>query len=120
MTANKFNIGDEVRYIGEDHINGLRKGKRYIIHSLYTNDYVFVISAQNLLKVPSERFEPWSDKLHCHYCGAEIVIREVTKVTPSYWRDIAEHCMSCPAGSTRVVFSTEQEALDAYSMKWEG
>ena len=61
-----------------------------------------------------------SDKLHCLYCGAEIVLRIVTKVNPSYWHDIAEHCMSCPAGSTRVVFRIKQEAIDAYSMKWEG
>ena len=126
MTANKYNIGDAVRYIGEDHINGLRKGKRYIIHSLYTNDYVFVISAQNLLKVPSERFEPWSDKLHCLYCGAEIDF--VTHGIPigmpvmnnTYER--SSHDDNCPLHSERWEFgyTTEQEAIDAYSMKWEG
>jgi hypothetical protein len=115
MTANKFNKGDAVRWNKSKikfKVIALEKDCVRINDYNNTNDYVSQLVAPRDLSA-------WSDKLHCLYCGAEIVIQRCNGGDEVY-RDEAIHHKQCPLDALIRYFDTEQEALDAYSMKWEG
>jgi hypothetical protein len=132
MTANKFNKGDAVRLNSEVLEQGKDIKSRYYILVTISGNKKLIIDkiikhktlgegylTQNGVYVTDEILEPWSDKLHCLYCGAEIVIQRCNGGDEVY-RDEAIHHKQCPLDALIRYFDTEQEALDAYSMKWEG
>jgi hypothetical protein len=115
MTANKFKKGDAVRpLIDVDKKIGMDKKTKYIIEEIIDNQTVKI----GLWKVSTDILELWSDKLQCHYCGAEIVIKYTYG---KYTAVDTQHNEKCPCSYLSPhSFDNKQEALDAYSMKWEG
>ena len=119
MTANKFNIGDSVRW--------LYKNQKFTVIDVSPPQYTLRwVHTDTIYIADSKDLEPWSDKRHCHYCGAEIdfVTHGIPIGMPVMNRtyDRSSHDDNCPLNSERLEFgyNTEQEAIDAYSMKWEG
>lgn len=114
MTANKYDVGDAVRFskdIKQKMIIAVVQANGYILKSPNGRHYNLVVHPWDI--------EPWSDKLHCLYCGAEIVIKRMDNPgDDEFYIDISKHNDKCPLHYG--AFSTEQEAIDAYSMKWEG
>jgi hypothetical protein len=123
MTANKFNIGDAVRWNKSKikfKVIALEKDCVRINYYNNTNDYV------SQLVFPRD-LSAWSDKLHCLYCGAEIVIEDNDIIETACeleglfyeFIDNSKHADKCPL-KNGFGYNTKQEAIDAYSMKWEG
>jgi hypothetical protein len=84
---------------------------------LLINEYANPHENEYWLVYPCD-LEPWDNKLHCLYCGAEIVIQRSKNGYFNNYNTV--HDKKCILGGTARMFSTEQGALDAYSMKWEG
>jgi hypothetical protein len=115
MTANKYNIGDAVKWKG--------KPVKHIIHYIYSDKAMIAYQNSNIhFSVELIDLEPWSDWLHCPFCGAEILI--IPDIDEDYkesdFYDNAIHAKNCPLKDNHTFYDTEQEAIDAYSMKWEG
>ena len=121
MTANKFNIGDAVRWNGKGNIK-MKIIAYDVCDCLRINEYSNPNENEYWFVYPRD-LKPWSDKLHCPFCGAEIEIHDYSggESDGLCWGDNSlRHSSNCPVDRSRKLFDTEQEALDAYSMRWEG